>query len=330
VTAAAALALRRRARPGGVAWAGLLCALAIQLRPEAAWSAAALWLALGVMGAGWRSMALFAATSVAGLLPQVLANAVHFGTPLGLHLGSALSENPEPAAVRLGIARLWLASWRIESLWPAFPVGLLAFLFPRVDRAGRALWLLVLVPVIGILATTPNDGGAQWAPRYLLCIVPPLLLLAVDAGVRLRALASAGVVRWAVTAGLAVAVFGAAWSTRAAYRNLQGTKRPHARIARATAALEERYVVSNLWWFDQLAAPAARTHTFLFASDERALAEIARRLGDARVPRFAVVQSGMGPMWDLAALLGGVRYQAVGTTSLRDRDLQFVSFEAVR
>jgi hypothetical protein len=330
VCGAAALALRRRARPGGVAWAGLLCALAIQLRPEAFWSTVALWLSLGAMGAGPRSMGLFAAATLAGLLPQGVYNAVHFGTPLGLHLGSALGEAPESLVTRLGFARLWLFSWRPESLWPAMPFGLLALVMPRVDRAGLALWLLVLVPILGIVATTPNDGGAQWAPRYLLCVVPPLLLLAVDAGLRLRERAGTGVAGWLVTAGLVAAMATGVMSTRAAYRTLHGTKRPHARIARTTAALAERYVVSNAWWFDQFAAAAAPTHTFLFAKDETALAEIARRLDRANVRRFVVVQSGMGPVWDVAAVMGDTRYRTVKVARQRERKLEFRTFEAGR
>lgn len=329
--AAALLALRRRARPSGIAWAGLLSALAIQLRPEAAWSMAALCLALGAMGAGLRAVGLFAAVTAIGILPQVVHDAVHFGAPVGPHLARAFAESPESAGARLGFLRLWLGSWRPEGLWPAFPAGLLALATPRRDRAGAALWLLVLVPVAGVAATAPNDGGSQWAPRYLLGIVVPLLLLGVDAGLRLHARTgrSAGSQhavwrgsRWVVAAVLVLAVGASAMSTRAAYRRLQGTKRPHARIARTLADLPERYVVSNAWWLDQFAAAAATTHTFLYTRDQAALTEVARRLAAAGVPRFVVVQSLEDTRWDTAALVAGAGYRTVDVTTMRERTLE--------
>ena len=80
-----------------------------------------------------------------------------------------------------------------------------------------------------MLLTAPNDGGAQWGPRYLLFAYVPLAILASDAAPfarrdswtkvgrsRAKRIAAAGIVSILVMAG--------AWSQRAAYRTLRGTK----------------------------------------------------------------------------------------------------------
>jgi hypothetical protein len=59
------------------------------------------------------------------------------------------------------------------------PLALLAlgaWRFP--DRRIRFLTIVAVVYTIGVLLSAPNAGGAQWGPRYLLPIVPALLILA--------------------------------------------------------------------------------------------------------------------------------------------------------
>jgi hypothetical protein len=324
-TAAAALALEARQRPSTFALAGLAMAFAIQLRPEAAWSALALVLALLALRSRGLSVPIFVASAMVGLLPYALYNQAHFGTPLGLHVTSNLVAFDASWLTSRGVfAQSWFfgISQR-ESLWAAFPFSLLVLVSPRVNRRGVALWLLILVPLLGVLATAPNDGGGQWGPRYLMIIVPPLVVLAVDAAgrFRIRAKKSAGF-RFLATAVIVLFAVAGLLSTRSAYRELRGSKRIHAEVARTAASLGERYVVTNAWWLDQMAAVNYPEHTFLYVPDTNALDDLLRLFGEQHVTSFALIHSNEEPMWDLESVVSS-GYKQV---HLRRQDVRLLEY----
>ena len=156
----------------------------------------------------------------------------------------------------IGIAGLALELGRghelRENLWRAFPLALLVFLPPgRGTPARRALWLLVVLPLVGVLLTAPNDGGGQWGPRYLLGIVPPLLLLVFDTTTTMAAAVGRGVAWWFVAAVMAAS----AAVTHSGYRELAEAKTFYAAMASETASeAGDRPVLTDVWWVPQVNA----------------------------------------------------------------------------
>jgi hypothetical protein len=212
-----------------------------------------------------------------------------------------------------------------ESLWQAFPLALLA-LVPASTSAGRVRWLYVIaaVSILGIVLTAAHDGGAQWGPRFLLVTAPVVLVLAAhgasDAlnpgyGRVLRI----GIVALILIAGLA--------TSRAAYRELRGSKRFYARVVSTATAVTspEEVLLTNVWWFDQIAAPLYGTRTFLYANSPQTATEIVRQLTEARIGRVTLVTTKEegGELLDDA--LAGTCFEIVGTREIPERRLRFAS-----
>ena len=164
-----------------------------------------------------------------------------------------------------------------DALWSAWPLGVLV-LVPGVDRTGRGrlVWLAG-VSTVGIWLTSTHDGGAQWGPRFLLIATPAFLVLAATA---LQDAVSPGDWRRVRIALVTTIVLAGAWTTRRVYLDLRGVKRYHARLV---AALDRHttpggYVVTNVAWLDQLAAPLHGTRTWLVAAPPADPAAVLRRL----------------------------------------------------
>lgn len=183
------------------------------------------WIALGLVGSGW----VLPRQGVMGKAAQLAA-----GVGIGwLALSAARGHD-----VR-------------ETWFRVFPAGLFALLPAVASSSGRrSLWMLVLVPIAGVLLTAPNDGGGQWGPRYLMAASPMLLLLAVDSCLdavrRMRGLAV--VAAFVLVAGIS--------TTMAGVRELRESKQTYARMVHATAAQlgPASYVVTDVWWFGQVHA----------------------------------------------------------------------------
>lgn len=162
-----------------------------------------------------------------------------------------------------------------QVLWFAWPLGGLV-LVPAGDARLRRVRWIAAASTIGIWLTSTHDGGAQWGPRFLLIATPAFLLLAAAA---LHELTAAGRLRSLRLALVAVIVLSGAWTSRHAVLDLRSVKRFHARlvggIARHVPA--GSYVVSNVAWIDQIAAPLHGTRTWLIAAPpERPRAVLAR------------------------------------------------------
>ena len=177
-----------------------------------------------------------------------------------------------------------------DALWSAWPLGVL-LLVPCVDRAGRGrLEWLAVVSTIGVWLTSTHDGGAQWGPRFLLIATPAFLVLAATA---LQDAVSPGDWRRVRIALVTVIVLTGVWTSRRVYLDLRGVKRYHARLV---AALDRHttpggYVVTNIAWLDQLAAPLHGTRTWLVAAPPADPTEVLRRLERGGVRTISVVWS---------------------------------------
>ena len=148
------------------------------------------------------------------------------------------------------------------------------------------MWIVGVLTCALVLLAAPNDGGGQWGPRYLLFAYVPLVLLAADA---LGALPRRKLNAFA----LVFLLIGCIWIQRTGYRQLRGTKQMYGRVVDFVAKEIEPggYVVTDLWWLDQVAAAATSQRQLVYAGDETTATDIMRRLNKEVVPIVTVIRS---------------------------------------
>ena len=208
-TAMVAPCLAGAGSPTRVAAGGALAGAGVLLRPEGAWYAAGLALALGP-----RWWLPFGGGAAALLLPAAALNYMHFGNPLGAHATAVLAPIGESyAAARWQRVQDWL--------WPASAgeaagLGLVAAAWIaaafRADVRIRQLLALAGTAVVATLAARralPMASFWQGFPLALLALVP-----AVSWPVAARRLAVAALVTVAGVVLTATNDGGAQWGTR--------------------------------------------------------------------------------------------------------------------
>lgn len=307
VTCGAALLLdAARRRPGRhsavlpTVAAGALFGAATTLRAEAACFVVALVAGsrLLVHRPSWQSLAIAGAGMLVALLPLEVYTVLHFGTWVPGHVGTNAALIGEHwTAERLAFAREWLipSLWNSRgplnaaSFWSVAPAAVVAVagLVRDSDRHERPFLLVAAAgTVILTLLIAPNDGGGQWAPRYLLAAYVPLVLLAADT---LQELPHRATVILLIVVLIAAGV----WVQRSAYRTLRGTKATYGRLADAVARLSSPGlpVVSDAWWLDQLAAAPLEHRNVLFAASDADGQDIVRRFSSLTTPSVTVVRS---------------------------------------
>jgi hypothetical protein len=288
--------------------AGVLFGSATLLRPEAAWFAVAVLIATHWLAPrpAWPTLATVVAGAVVAAAPFALYTLLHFGALRPPHVSTNAGVLGDTSiAARVAFARLWFFSRADGSIWRATPAIAIALAAPlRTERRGAAfLWAVAAIDAALVLLTAPNDGGAQWGPRYLLFAYVPLAILAADAtsspggaglaGVRGRSAAerrmAAVIVILVVTAG--------AWTQRAAYRTLRGTKAEYGRLVDEISAAVPAggTVVTDVWWLDQAAAAVASNARFLYADNEREATDLMAALKAASADHIVRVTSLASP-----------------------------------
>jgi len=280
--------------------AGLLLGSATVLRPEAACFAVAVAAASRtlVYRPTWRALAVAALGAVAALLPLALYSWLHFGTPVPGHVatnaaligGNWLSDRAQLAADWL-LPSLWSGDGpeRYSGFWRVAPAAVLGpiALLRRPERNERFFLLTAaMVTVALVILVSPNAGGGQWGPRYLLFAYVPLTLLAAD-------LAQGLPRRTWRTAVLTGAFVVCILVQRTAYGQLRGTKQTYGRITDFVAAQVEPggNVVTDVWWLDQIGAAALEGRNVLVASDAGTGRNVVARLSRATVPSATVFRS---------------------------------------
>ena len=304
--------------------AGACFGAAMLLRPEVIWFVGALVPALLLLGDGrprWSYTAVSVGMAAATLLALAAFNLVHYGQLLDAHLtANAGVLGPGYVQSRLDLVRAWFIQPSDGNAWRVAPAVLLSAYAPGLSPGwgkGRAFLFSVFAVMTSlVLLTSPNDGGGHWAPRYLLCAYGPLSILSADV---LHALGRRGIVGVA----LAVTVLaGSAWVQRASYRKLQTTKRIYGRML--TFVREQSppgaYVITDLWWLDQVAAAAADERTFLYVPTATEARDLFDRLRQGRVDRATVVLSRREPSGALA--VGGIGcYEMTSRGEITERQL---------
>jgi hypothetical protein len=160
------------------------------------------------------------------------------------------------------------------SIWNAAPAVGAVWVIPVVGgRHGQKfLFTVAAVSVVLIALTAPSDGGAQWGPRYLSVAFIPLAILTADA---LTATIWSSPFLGATI--VAVLMVSSLMVQRNAYKDLQSAKRTYERIVQFVEreTTPGSYILTDLWWFDQVTAALYPTRVVLFvdsaASAQRAL-----------------------------------------------------------
>jgi hypothetical protein len=156
--------------------------------------------------------------------------------------------------------------------------------------------------------------------------LPALLVLAAVAARELAGRHGA----WPAARFVLVAiVFACSIATNAiAYRELRGTKQLYAGIVAAarTQIPEKSYVITNVWWFDQVTAALYERHTVLFAPGPRAAKRLVLRLQAAGAPPLTFVESTEESPWlTLAATTEGSCYTASPPRRIPQRSVVFTA-----
>ena len=176
-----------------------------------------------------------------------------------------------------------------DSFWQGFPLSLLA-LVPTapLPSSARRLYVIALVTLVGIVLTATHDGGAQWGARLLLVSAPPLMVLAARGATQ-----AVGVGRWRVArvALVLLTLIAGLATSRSAYQELRSTKREYARLVQTTASLTAPgdIIVTNVWWFDQIAASLYGSRVFLYTADRASATSALADLSTTNVHRLALV-----------------------------------------
>jgi hypothetical protein len=301
----------RRAASALAVGAGLSFGVAFLLRPEMAWALVAVLVASttleGATGVQLKPktrsdrqllMGLTVAGAAIALAPLEIYTLAHFHRIMPSHLfANAGLIRDSWIAERLHLAKTWLlpSGWTLagpihpESFWVAAPLVLLASVPTRTDglRRGRLfLGVVAGLTISLILLTAPNDGGGQWAPRYLLFAYVPLVVLASD-------IVGALPRRPATIAVLVFLLIACVWIQRAAYRDLRGTKSTYGRVVDLVSneVAPNGYVVTDVWWLDQVAAVATSERRLVYVPTSVDGHGVLQRLSRAVVPIVIVIRS---------------------------------------
>ena len=134
-----------------------------------------------------------------------------------------------------------------------------------------------------------------------------------------------GLTRALIAGATVVVTLAGVAATRSSYRELRGSKRLHAEIAHRVAELNAPYVVTDLWWLDQLAAAASPRPTFLYVRDRAALERLVAIMRGRGIRRFASVD---GAESAAAVWAGGWEgeYRLAGERHGTIRDLRFRTY----
>ena len=211
-----------------------------------------------------------------------------------------------------------------ESLWNCWPAGLLLMVPSTRGKALAALWWLALFTIVAVLLSSTHDGGAQWGPRFVLIAAPAMIVLAAA---NISDAAGPGPAQRFRQAVVLIVLLAGLWTTRAAYRELRGTKQFYAQLVEAVDRVVENgsVIVFSTWWFDQVVASLHSTRTFLYADGAPAAATILEELQAAGIHNAVLVWSREQPEDSAAGeAISHSCYQIAETDDVPERQLRFL------
>jgi hypothetical protein len=209
-----------------------------------------------------------------------------------------------------------------ESLWNCWPAGLLLFVPTTRFRAIAPMWWLTVFTVVAVWLSSTHDGGAQWGPRFVLIAVPAMIVIAAA---NASDAVGPGRARKFRQALVLVVLLAGLWTTRAAYRELRGTKQFYAGLVHAVDGVAGRgsVIVFGTWWFDQVVASLYSSRTFLYADGAPAAGVILKELQGGNI-RDAVLIWSREEAADgaIATAMAGTCYQTTQSHDIPQRELR--------
>ncbi len=210
-------------------------------------------------------------------------------TGLGLLAGGIVAVIAVAEWQRL--SALWRQPAEITSLVEAFPIIWVLPICLAAHRAdvqarvaGRLRFLGVTVAayLVGVLATSPTWGGAQWGPRQLLLAVPLLALLAARFGSPRLASGRIALLALGVFAliSLGIQISGIQWVVRlkGLYANT---------VVQFDHSTEPGDVmVSDDYWFQEILAPIYYQRRFFYLSSADLTGDFLQALRNSGVTHF--------------------------------------------
>ena len=211
-----------------------------------------------------------------------------------------------------------------ESLWNCWPAGLLLVVPSGRFRETAPMWWLTLFTLVVVWLSSTHDGGAQWGPRFVLIAAPAMIVLAAA---NVTDAISPGQARWLRQALVLIVFLAGLWTTRAAYRELRGTKQFYAQLVDAVDRTVEKgsVIVFSTWWFDQVVASLYPSRTLLYADSASSAASILDELQAANI-RDAVLVWSQEQVADGAIVeaISGTCYQTTQVQNIPERELRFL------
>lgn len=227
-----------------------------------------------------------------------------------------------------------VTAWRVtqglrpNDLLTTFPLVLLLLL--PVDHAAadaersaphrRLLLATALAFGLLVLLISPFEGGVQWGPRFLLPVIPPLVVVAAAQLPRLSGRAPRRVVLAVVAAlslsGLYVTAQGAQF--------MQAGQAASEFMSALIAQAPERVVVTDAWFLPQNAACTFAGKLWLLAEDDQHVFDLIQRLRkQTDEPGFVYVSALTWAHIDPAVLLGP-RIKETGERAYVDAPTQYI------
>ncbi len=199
----------------------------------------------------------------------------------------------------LAAASFWL--WLPESgpylktgLLASCPLLLLALTPPDEPSPGRPtrslLYWFCALYFLAVALTAPNDGGAQWGPRYLLPLIPPAAALAWHRAERL--LRHPERPERVVTAQLVAVLLGISAILQVhSLSVLESSLTRSATLRDATAEVGHRIVLTDIWWAPQILARLYFERQIFLLHEPRQLEDFVALLDAHDLERFVLVAS---------------------------------------
>ncbi|MEI8307464.1 MAG: hypothetical protein WCF99_10410 [Chloroflexales bacterium] len=213
------------------------------------------------------------------------------------------------AAATLALVSAWTGRWRLwllagaallssvyllgpgveklhTGLVTACPLALLALATCRRESLARPRIRLLLgaaaVFIIGVLLTAPNDGGSQWGPRYLLPVLPALViagLATIGDGERHPRMAQGAVITLLFGAGLIAQAQGVGI--------LRDSTTTSLRLVQVVNAQPAQPILTDIWYAPQLLAPIYFERTVLLLPTFNDLPAFSAAMQTRGVTRFS-------------------------------------------
>lgn len=166
-------------------------------------------------------------------------------------------------------------------------LGIVLLDIGKIRQIERLFLVISGIYVLGVIISSPNDGGAQWGPRYLLPILPLLVFLSI------RSVQIILKKQPAIRTGLIIVA--GLFACYSFYLQLLGLQRlrtsmiDNIQLVKATSGQQEQIVLTDEWFIPQILAQLYYNHTILYITHPEDLSAVRRLLKQHQVSGITYV-----------------------------------------